>query len=97
MPKLSEILGSSSEQLPEELKTKYKDIDLVDIWKHVSKREYDTLIEQLKTANTTISDLKKDNKDNEDLQIKVIDYEKNAEGYEKPIDDMKLNYPLEVF
>ncbi|MGN9164958.1 phage scaffolding protein [Tissierellaceae bacterium HCP3S3_D8] len=95
MPKLSEILGSSFEQLPDELKTKYKDIDLVDSSKHVSKGEYDALSEQLKTANTTINDLKKDNKDNEVLQTKVTDYEKKVNDYEKQIEDMKFNYVLE--
>lgn len=95
MPKLSEILGASFEQLPEELKTKYKDIDLVDSSKHVSKGEYDALSEQLKTANTTINDLKKDNKDNEVLQTKVTDYEKKVNDYEKQIEDMKFNYVLE--
>lgn len=95
MPKLSEILGENFNQLPEELKIKYKDIDLVDSSKYVSKGEYNTLSEQLKTANTTINDLKKDNKDNEGLQTKVTDYEKKLEDYEKQIKDMQFNYALE--
>ncbi|MGJ0848322.1 phage scaffolding protein [Tissierella praeacuta] len=95
MPKLSEILGTSFEQLPEELKTKYKDVDLVDSSNYVDKNKFDTLEEQLKTANTTINDLKKDNKDNEGLQTKVTDYEKKLEDYEKQIKDMQFNYALE--
>lgn len=95
MPKLSEILGDSFEQLPEELKDKYKDIDLVDSSKHISKDEYDTLSKQLKTANTTIADLKKDNKDNEVLQTKVKDYETKVKDYEKQIQDMQFSYVLE--
>ena len=95
MPKLSEILGTSFEQLPEEFKTKYKDVDLVDSSNYVDKNKFDTLEEQLKTANTTINDLKKDNKDNKDLQVKVTDYEKKLEDYEKQIKDMQFNYALE--
>lgn len=95
MPKLSEILGESFNQLPEELKNKYRDVDLVDSSQHVSKDKFDTLNEQLKTANTTINDLKKSNKDNEDLQTKVTGYETKVKEYEKKIVDMQFNYALE--
>lgn len=95
MPKLSEILGEAYSQIPEELKTKYKDVDLVDSSQHVAKDKFDTLNEQLKTADTTISDLKKSNKDNEDLQTKVTDYELKVKNYEKKIQDMQFNYALE--
>lgn len=95
MPKLSEILGESYSQIPQELQDKYKDIDLVDSKQHVAKDKFDTLNEQLKTANTTINDLKKSNKDNEDLQTKVTDYETKVKDYEKKIQDMQFNYALE--
>ncbi|WP_282804572.1 phage scaffolding protein [Clostridium tetani] len=95
MPKLSEILGEHFKQLPEELQTKYKDVDLVDSSQHVAKDKFDTLNEQLKTANTTIADLKKDNKDNEVLQTKVGEYETKVKDYEKQIKDMQFNYALE--
>lgn len=95
MPKLSEILGESFNQLPEELKTKYKDIDLVDSSGYIDKNKFDTLEEQLKTANATIDDLKKSNKDNEDLQTKVTEYETKVSEYEKKIQDMQFNYALE--
>lgn len=36
----------------------------------VPKSEFNSVNEQLKTANTTIKDLEKANKDNEDLQTK---------------------------
>lgn len=42
----------------------------------VPKSTYNDVSEQLKTANTTIKDLKKNNIDNEELQNKVKDYEK---------------------
>ncbi|WP_039237538.1 phage scaffolding protein [Clostridium sp. K25] len=95
MPKLSEILGESYSQVPEEIRTKYKDIDLVDSKQYVTKDNFDTLNEQLKTANTTIADLKKDNKDNEELQTKVTDYENKVKDYENKIKEMQFNYALE--
>ena len=42
----------------------------------VPKDKYNDVSEQLKTANTTITDLKKNNGDNEALQTKVKEYEK---------------------
>lgn len=95
MPKLSEILGEAYSQIPEELQTKYKDVDLVDSSQHVTKDKFDTLNEQLKTANTTITDLKKSNKDNEELQTKVTDYETKVKDYENKIKEMQFNYALE--
>lgn len=95
MSKLSEILGESYSQIPEDIRTKYKDIDLVDSSTYVAKDKFDTLNEQLKTANTTINDLKKSNKDNEELQTKVTDYETKVKDYEKKIQDMQFNYALE--
>lgn len=41
----------------------------------VMRNEFNTLNEQLKTANSTIRDLEKSNKNNEDLQTKIKDYE----------------------
>ncbi|NFB57630.1 scaffolding protein [Clostridium botulinum] len=95
MPKLSEILGEAYSQIPEELQTKYQDIDLVDSSIYVAKDKFNALNEQLETANTTITDLKKSNKDNEDLQTKVTDYETKVKDYEKKIQDMQFNYALE--
>lgn len=95
MPKLSEILGEHFKQIPEELQTKYKYIDLVDSSSYVAKDKFDTLNEQLKTANTTITDLKKNNKDNETLQTRVGEYETKVKEYEKQIKDMQFNYALE--
>ncbi|HBJ2602291.1 phage scaffolding protein [Clostridium botulinum] len=77
MPRLSEILGESYAQIPEDLKKKYKDIDLVDSTNYVERKE-------LETANKTIKQYKKDieKRDNDlvDLQGKVKDNEElNAE------------------
>lgn len=71
MPKLNEILGEAYSQIPEELQTKYKDVDLVNSKQYITKDKFNTLNEQLKTANTTITDLKKSNKDNEELQLRL--------------------------
>ncbi|MBU3193473.1 phage scaffolding protein [Clostridium algidicarnis] len=95
MPKLSEILGEHFKQIPEELQTKYKDVDLVDGSQHIAKDKFNTLSEQLKTANTTITDLKKSNGDNETLQTKVKDYETKVKDYEKQIKDMQFNHSLD--
>lgn len=48
----------------------------------VPKATFNDVNGQLKTANETIKDLQKDNKDNEDLQTKVKDYEKKIETME---------------
>ncbi|SHE62035.1 phage scaffolding protein [Clostridium fallax] len=95
MSKLSEILGEHFKQIPEELQTKYKDIDLVDSSNYVDKEKFDTLNQQLKTANDTITTLKKDNKDNETLQTKVGEYETKVKDYENKIKEMQFNYALE--
>ena len=50
----------------------------------VPKSEFNSINEQLKTANGTIKDLEKSNKDNEDLQAKI-------KGYEKEIETLKAN------
>ena len=48
----------------------------------VPKSEFNSVNEQLKTANGTIKDLEKSNKDNEDLQTKI-------KGYETEIENLK--------
>ncbi len=45
----------------------------------VPKTEFNSVNEQLKTANETIKDLEKSNKDNEDLQAKIKGYETEIE------------------
>lgn len=70
-------------------------IDVVNNGNWIPKDKFNTLNEQLKTANTTIGDLKKSNKDNETLQTKVGEYETKVKEYEKQIQDMQFNYALE--
>lgn len=45
----------------------------------VPKSEFNSLNEQLKTANAAIKELEKSNKDNEDLQTKIKNYETEIE------------------
>ncbi len=46
----------------------------------VPKAEFNSINEQLKTANVTIKELEKSNKDNEDLQTKIKNYETEIEN-----------------
>ena len=70
---------------------KEKQIKIADLGtgEYVSKNKYDTLqtdLENTKTslesANTTIADLKKNNKDNADLQNKIANYESEKTNLE---------------
>lgn len=106
MPKLSEMLGESFKQIPEDLQKKYKDIDLVDSSNYVEKSE-------LETANKTIKQYKKDiekrDKDLTDLQSKVKDNEelnteienlkkankKTSEDYEAKLNQITFETKLE--
>ncbi|AWB31531.1 phage scaffolding protein [Clostridium botulinum] len=91
---LKELLG---EELYNQVIQKVGDnrIDIVSNGNWIPKDKFDALDEQLKNANTTITDLKKSNKDNEELQTKVINYETKVKDYEKKIQDMQFNYALE--
>lgn len=91
---LKELLG---EELYNQVIQKVGDnkIDVVSNGNWIPKDKFNALNEQLKTANTTIGDLKKSNKDNEELQTKVTDYETKVKEYEKQIQDMQFNYALE--
>ncbi len=53
------------------------------------KAEYNNINEQLKTANNTIEQLKKDNKDNTELQNKIKEHETT-------ISDMEKNHKTEI-
>ena len=91
---LKEVLG---EELYSQVIEKIGEnkLDIVSNGNWIPKDKFNNLNEQLKTANTTIADLKKSNKDNEDLQSKVTDYETKVKNYEKQIQDMQFNYALD--
>lgn len=60
----------------------------------VPKKEYNDKLEELKTANTTISDLKKENGDNAELQKKVGEYETEIKNLKKSAEDTTKMYAL---
>lgn len=63
--------------------------------KHVvPKDQYNAKTEELKTANQTISDLKKDNADNEALQNTIKTHEDTIKSLQKKNDDMQKTYAL---
>jgi hypothetical protein len=91
---LKELLG---EELYNQVIAKGGDtkIDIVSNGNWIPKDKFNALNEQLKTANTTITDLKKGNADNETLQTKVGEYETKVKTYEKQIQDMQFNHSLD--
>ncbi len=91
---LEQLLG---EELYKQVTEKLGDqkIAIVSDGNWIPKDKFNALNEQLKTANNTIDDLKKSNKDNEALQTKVGEYETKVKDYEKQIQDMQFNYALE--
>ncbi|MBV4417307.1 phage scaffolding protein [Clostridium tyrobutyricum] len=106
MPKLSEILGDSFTQIPENIQKKYKDIDLVDSKNYVEKTEIDTVNnsikdykKQLKDRDKQLEDLKDKAKGNEELTAEIErlkDENKNvAKDYEAKIEKLNFNTKLD--
>lgn len=60
----------------------------------VLKADFNNKVEELKTANQTITDLKKDNEDNEELQTKITDYETEISTLKKQSEDATKTYAL---
>lgn len=60
----------------------------------VSKEDFDAKAEELKTANKTITDLKKENKGSEELQKKIKDYEKEIENLQNSSREERQTYAL---
>ena len=101
MPKLSEILGDAYKSIPEELQKKYKDVDLVDSSNYVEKSDYETI---KKERDQYKKDVKKRDKDLEDIQDKVKDNEELSKEIEqlkidnkKAADDYKTNLEKVIF
>lgn len=86
-------LGLTDEQIASVMAENGKDIKKEKDKADEFERELKDSNTQLKQANDTISDLKKNNADNEELQKKVNKYEEDMktqkENYEKEINDMK--------
>ena len=107
MAKLSEILGDSYNTLSEDIKTKYKNIDLVDSSKYVEKTKFDEVKQAKKQLETDIKDrdtqletLKKSAGDNATLkqQIEQLqnDNKKKDEEYQAELKDLKLTNAIKL-
>ena len=60
----------------------------------VPKDDFNTKVEELKTANGTIEELKKSNGDNEELQKKIGDYETEIKNLKKTAENTSKTYAL---
>ncbi len=60
----------------------------------VPKSDFNDKVKELETANTTITNLKKDNGDNEELQRQVNDYEIEVRNLKKAAEDTVKTYAL---
>ncbi|NHL37855.1 phage scaffold protein [Clostridium botulinum] len=107
MAYLKEILGEESfKQLPEEVRKKYKDIDLVDSSSYVEKKELETANssikeykKQLKDRDKQLNDLKDKAKDSEELSQKIenlkADNEKTTKNYEAKLNQINFDTKFE--
>lgn len=107
MAKLSEILGDNYNTLPEDIKSKYKDIDLVDSSKYVEKTKFDEVKQakkqletDVKERDTQLETLKKSAGDNATLkqQIEQLqnDNKKKDEEYQAELKDLKLTNAIKL-
>lgn len=107
MAKLSEILGDKYNTLSEDIKIKYKDIDLVDSSKYVEKIKFDEVKQAKKQLETDVKDrdiqletLKKSVGDNATLkqQIEQLqnDNKKKDEEYQAELKDLKLTNAIKL-
>lgn len=107
MAKLSEIVGDIYNTLSEDIKIKYKDIDLVDSSKYVEKTEFDEVKQakkqleiDVKDRDTQLETLKKSAGDNATLkqQIEQLqnDNKKKDEEYQAELKDLKLTNAIKL-
>ncbi|MEY7998613.1 phage scaffolding protein [Clostridium sp. Mt-5] len=106
MPKLNEILGEAAfAQIPEDVKKKYADVDLVDSTSYIEKSELDAANnsikdykKQLKDRDKQLEDLKEKAKGNEELTAeieKLKEENKNVtKDYEAKIE--KINFDTKL-
>ncbi|HBH93778.1 MAG TPA: hypothetical protein DDX70_11335, partial [Bacteroides sp.] len=60
----------------------------------VPKADFNAKAEELKTANATITELKKSNGDNKELQTKIGNYETEIANLKKNAENTAKNYAL---
>ena len=97
--KLLEDLGLTKEQIDSVMDENGKDIEAEKEKTTTTTAELEDVKKQLKEANSTITDLKKSNADNEALQAKVKEYEdtiKNQKAdYEAKVRNLTLDSAIE--
>ena len=97
--KLLEDLGLTKEQIDSIMSENGKDIEAEKDKATTITTELEDVKEQLKEANSTIEDLKKNNTDNEALQAKVKEYEDTIKTqkaeYETKVRNLTLDSAIE--
>lgn len=107
MANLKEILGDSFNILPEDIKSKYKNIDLVDSANYIEKSKFDEvsqskkqLEKDIKDRNKQLEDLKKSTGDNEELKKQIeqlqSDNKKKDEDHQAELKDLKLTNAIKL-
>lgn len=88
-------LGLEADVIDKVMDENGKDVNKAKKEVETLKTEKTDLEGQLKTANDTISDLKKNNKGNDDLQTKVTEYEKTIETMKSDAQKKEFDLALE--
>lgn len=89
-----EDLGLTKEQMDTIMELNGKDIENVKVSLTSKEEEIAKLNEQIKTANDTIAELKKNNVDNEALQTKVGEYEGEVKRLKEEAEAITKTYAL---
>lgn len=105
MAKLKEILGESFNQIPEDIRKKYENIDLVDSSSYIPKERFDQVNndkkeykKQLDERDKQLNDIQGKVKDNETLNKEIEDLKtvnkKTTEDYEEKIKKLQFDTTL---
>ena len=94
--KFLEDLGLTKEQIDSVMAENGRDIEAEKEKVTTTTAELEDLKNQLKEANSTITDLKKNNADNEALQTKVKEYEDTIKTQKAEYEDKMRNLTLDT-
>lgn len=94
--KFLEDLGLTKEQIDSVMAENGRDIEAEKEKAQNSSNEIKNLKNQLEEANTTITDLKKNNADNEALQAKVTEYENTIATQKAEFEEKMKNITLDT-
>lgn len=106
MSKLKEILGDSFNSLPEDIKTKYNDVDLVDSSKYVKKELFDSKETELKTTKTQLKEANTTIQSYKDMDIESIKasadqwknkYETETQELKDKLESQKIEFAAKDF